>query len=450
MATTPAEPREAVCSDPGHACDGIRRVAPDSGSRADASVSVPAAPGSAVASARRSLLLSRTGGRPAVGRPPDSRCETAAHALRRPRRHLRGRRADRRPAGKVGRLADALRALDPAEVAAGAVPLGRAAPAARRRLGGAARAPAPAAAPALSVADVDAAFARIGALCGPGLAGRAPRGAGAAVRPRDRARAARSCARCCSGDLRQGALEGVMADAVARGRRRAAPPSVRRALMLRGDLGAVAATALAGGAAGARARSACRSAGRVQPMLASPAAGRRGRAGEHRPGRGRVEARRRARPGPPRRRRRRRLHPHARRRHRARAGGRRGRARAAGARASCSTARRSRCARTGARTRSRRPQPRFGSRRAPTRSARRCSSTSCTSTARTCSTSPGAERAAALEPPSRRTRACRAWSPRTPRPAAPALADALARGHEGVIVKALDAPYAAGRRGAAG
>ena len=34
--------------------------------------------------------------------------------------------------------------------------------------------------------------------------------------------------------------------------------------------------------------------------------------------------------------------------------------------------------------------------------------------------------------------------------AAAMLDDALARGHEGVVVKALDAPYAAGRRGAAG
>src|ERR687894_428177 len=32
--------------------------------------------------------------------------------------------------------------------------------------------------------------------------------------------------------------------------------------------------------------------------------------------------------------------------------------------------------------------------------------------------------------------------------AAAVLADALAMGHEGVIVKSLDAPYAAGRRGA--
>jgi DNA ligase-1 len=50
------------------------------------------------------------------------------------------------------------------------------------------------------------------------------------------------------GELRQGALEGVMVDAVARA---AGVPGkdVRRAVMLRGDLGLVAAAALAGGAA---------------------------------------------------------------------------------------------------------------------------------------------------------------------------------------------------------
>ena len=36
-----------------------------------------------------------------------------------------------------------------------------------------------------------------------------------------------------------------------------------------------------------------------------------------------------------------------------------------------------------------------------------------------------------------------------PDAAAEFFADAIARGHEGVVVKALDAPYAAGRRGAA-
>ena len=50
------------------------------------------------------------------------------------------------------------------------------------------------------------------------------------------------------GELRQGALEGVMVDAVAKA---AGLPArdVRRAVMLLGDLGAVAAAALAGGAA---------------------------------------------------------------------------------------------------------------------------------------------------------------------------------------------------------
>ncbi|HST66120.1 MAG TPA: ATP-dependent DNA ligase, partial [Mycobacteriales bacterium] len=72
-------------------------------------------------------------------------------------------------------------------------------------------------------------------------------------------------------ELRQGALEGVMVDAVARA---AGVPlkDVRRALMLRGDLGAVAAAALAGGAdalTGFRLE-----VGRpVLPMLAQPADG---------------------------------------------------------------------------------------------------------------------------------------------------------------------------------
>src|SRR6185437_9197597 len=50
------------------------------------------------------------------------------------------------------------------------------------------------------------------------------------------------------GELRQGALEGVMVDAVARA---AGVPAkdVRRAVMLRGDLGVVATAALAGGTA---------------------------------------------------------------------------------------------------------------------------------------------------------------------------------------------------------
>ena len=72
-----------------------------------------------------------------------------------------------------------------------------------------------------------------------------------------------------SGELRQGALEGVMTDAVARA---ASVPvaDVRRAMMLRGSLGAVAAAALAGGSAALHAFGL--EIGRpVRPMLAASA-----------------------------------------------------------------------------------------------------------------------------------------------------------------------------------
>jgi ATP-dependent DNA ligase I len=129
--------------------------------------------------------------------------------------------------------------------------------------------PAPAAAPALTLGEVDAAFAAIGALAGPGSqAARRERLAalfGRATEPEQRFLRA-----LLAGDLRQGALEGVMAEAAARA---AGVPAteLRRALMLRGDLGAVAAAALGGGAAALRAIGL--EVGRpVRPMLASPAA----------------------------------------------------------------------------------------------------------------------------------------------------------------------------------
>jgi DNA ligase-1 len=72
-----------------------------------------------------------------------------------------------------------------------------------------------------------------------------------------------------SGELRQGALEGVMTEAVARA---ASVPvaEVRRAMMLRGSLGAVAAAALAGGS-GALAAFGLEVGRPVRPMLASSA-----------------------------------------------------------------------------------------------------------------------------------------------------------------------------------
>ena len=128
--------------------------------------------------------------------------------------------------------------------------------------------PPPAAAPTLTVAGTDAAFTAIGALAGAGSQG-ARREAVRALMARGTAREQALLAALLGGELRQGALSAVVADAVAQA---AAVPrdAVRRALMLRGDLGAVAAVALRDGDAGLRAIGL--EVGRpVHPMLAAPA-----------------------------------------------------------------------------------------------------------------------------------------------------------------------------------
>ena len=100
--------------------------------------------------------------------------------------------------------------------------------------------------PVLTVVDVDAAFTEIGATAGKGSQAR--RAAlvadlfGAATEAEQT-----FLRRLLGGELRQGALAGVMADAVARAAGIAAP-TVRRAAMLRGDLPAIAAAALTRGA----------------------------------------------------------------------------------------------------------------------------------------------------------------------------------------------------------
>ena len=126
--------------------------------------------------------------------------------------------------------------------------------------------------------------------------------------------------------------------------------------------------------------------------------------------------------------------------------------RAAGRRASSSTARRSRFGRTVARE----PVPGDDEplRRAETLDARvaalrRSSSTASTSTARTsstCRSRSAARRSSRRVPESMRRRPSR---PTDAEEAERFLEDAIAHGHEGVMVKALDAPYEAGRRGAA-
>ncbi len=106
--------------------------------------------------------------------------------------------------------------------------------------------PEPALAPVLTVTGVDAAFTAIGATGGKGSQVRR------AALVSDLFGAATDAEqtflrRLLGGELRQGALAGVMADAVARAAGISAP-LVRRAAMLRGDLPAVAAAALIRGA----------------------------------------------------------------------------------------------------------------------------------------------------------------------------------------------------------
>jgi ATP-dependent DNA ligase I len=128
--------------------------------------------------------------------------------------------------------------------------------------------PAPAATPSLIVAETDAAFERIGALTGPGSQA-ARRAALAGLFARATASEALFLRRLLGGELRQGALEGVMVQALARAAA-AQPAVVQRAFMLRGDLAAVAEAALAGGA-DALDRFRLEVGRPVRPMLARPA-----------------------------------------------------------------------------------------------------------------------------------------------------------------------------------
>ena len=115
---------------------------------------------------------------------------------------------------------------------------------------------------------MDAAFSAIGAVSGKGSAA-ARKALVGELFGRATADEQRFLFGLLSGELRQGALEGVMTDAVARA---ASVPvaEVRRAMMLRGSLGAVAAAALAGGSAALAAFGL--EVGRpVRPMLAASA-----------------------------------------------------------------------------------------------------------------------------------------------------------------------------------
>src|SRR5690242_18981381 len=171
---------------------------------------------------------------------------------------------------KIGTLAAALREAGPLEVPIAVAYLSGELPQRQIGVGWAALRDgfAPAATPTLTLSEVDAGFSAIGAVSGKGSA--AARKAlvgelfGRATRDEQR-----FLAGLLSGELRQGALEGVMTEAVARA---ASVPvaEVRRAMMLRGSLGAVASAALSGGRE-ALARFGLEVGRPVRPMLAASA-----------------------------------------------------------------------------------------------------------------------------------------------------------------------------------
>jgi DNA ligase-1 len=127
--------------------------------------------------------------------------------------------------------------------------------------------PEPAGEPTLEVLDVEATLRRIGAATGSGSQA-IRRDELASLFRRATEPEQRFLTGLLLGDLRQGALEGVMVEAVARA---AGVPAkeVRRAVMLAGELGSVAGAAMAGGAELARFR--LTPLQPVQPMLAQTA-----------------------------------------------------------------------------------------------------------------------------------------------------------------------------------
>jgi DNA ligase-1 len=155
-----------------------------------------------------------------------------------------GRRA------KIDLIADCLRRLHPEEVPVAVAYLSGNLPNGTIGVGWASLRdlPAPTTTPSLELLDVDAAFARIARATGKGSqAARRREVAELFARATESER--RFLVGLLLGELRQGALEGLMVEAVA-GAANVPVSDVRRALMVAGDLGPVAAAALAEGRAG--------------------------------------------------------------------------------------------------------------------------------------------------------------------------------------------------------
>jgi DNA ligase-1 len=148
---------------------------------------------------------------------------------------------------KIETLAGALRAAGPLEVPVAVAYLSGELPQRQIGVGWAALRDgfAPADASTLTLSEVDSAFSAIGAVSGKGST-TARKTLVGELFGRATGDEQRFLVGLLSGELRQGALEGVMTEAVARA---ASVPvaAVRRAMMLRGSLGAVASAALSGG-----------------------------------------------------------------------------------------------------------------------------------------------------------------------------------------------------------
>ena len=173
---------------------------------------------------------------------------------------------------KTGRLAECIRALSSGELDAGVAYLYGALPHGRIGVGWAAIKDARQAEAAvdsiLTVADVDRTLRAIADVSGAG-SGRERKRLLGGLFGRATADEQQFLSRLLIGELRQGASEGVMADAVAKAADVSAP-AVRRALMLSGNLPAVTRAAMTDGesALGAFSLTLFRP---IQPMLASPA-----------------------------------------------------------------------------------------------------------------------------------------------------------------------------------
>jgi DNA ligase-1 len=173
---------------------------------------------------------------------------------------------------KIDALAECLRRLDPPEIALGVAYLSGDTRQGRIGIGYAtlkeALAATPAGSPSLTLAQIDEALARLARIKGEGSAAERARLL-AELFARASAPEQDFLARLLLGELRQGALEGIMLDAIAKAAKLPAT-RVRSAAMRAGGLPAVAEAALTEGQAGL-ARFALEVFQPVQPMLAQPA-----------------------------------------------------------------------------------------------------------------------------------------------------------------------------------